>query len=62
MSTQSDLIDYFKLNAVYDPDTNSTREVIQTSDRIQLNDRFFPRKNGGDQLNALVVEHLAMYG
>lgn len=36
MSTQSDLIDYFKLNAVYDPDTNSTREVIQTSDRIQL--------------------------
>lgn len=36
MSTQSDLIDYFKLNAVYNPDTNSTREVTQTSDRVQF--------------------------
>lgn len=36
MSTQSDLIDYFKLNAVYNPDTNSAREVTQTSDRIQF--------------------------
>lgn len=33
MSTQSDLIDYFELNAIYNPDTNSTREVTQTSDR-----------------------------
>lgn len=33
MSTQSDLIDYFELNAVYNSDTNSTREVTQTSDR-----------------------------
>lgn len=36
MSTQSDLIDYFKLNAVYNPDTKSTREVTQTSDRTQF--------------------------
>lgn len=36
MSTQSDLIDYFKLDAVYNPDTNSTREVTQTSNRTQF--------------------------
>ena len=36
MSTQSDLIDYFKLDAVYNPDTNSTREVTQTSDRAHF--------------------------
>ena len=39
ISTQSDLIDFFKLNAVYDPDTHSTREVIQTSDRTQFERR-----------------------
>lgn len=36
MSSESDLIDYFKLNAVYNADTNSTREVTQTSDRTQF--------------------------
>lgn len=36
MSTQSDLIDYFKPNAVYNPHTNLTPEVTQTSDRTQF--------------------------
>ena len=36
MSAQSDLIDFFQLNATYDPTTRSTREVIQSSDRSQL--------------------------
>lgn len=33
MSAQSDLIDFFQLNATFDP---TTREVIQSSDRAQL--------------------------
>ena len=36
MSAQSDLIDFFQLNATYDPTTRSTREFIQSSDRSQL--------------------------
>lgn len=36
MSAQSDLIDFFHLDATFDPTTRSTREVIQTSDRAQL--------------------------
>ena len=36
MSAESDLIDFFQLNATYDPTTRSTREVIQSSDRAQL--------------------------
>lgn len=43
MSTQSELIDYFKLDAVYNPDTNSTREVTQTSDRTQTTDYYRKR-------------------
>jgi hypothetical protein len=31
----SDLIDFFKLNATFDPVTSSTCEIIQTSDRTQ---------------------------
>lgn len=34
--TLSDLIEYFKLNAVYKTDTKLTREVVQTPDRTQL--------------------------
>ncbi len=36
MSAQSDLIDFFQLNATFDPTTRSTREVIRSSDRAQL--------------------------
>ena len=36
MSAQSDLIDFFQLNATFDPTTRSGREVIQSSDRAQL--------------------------
>lgn len=35
MSAQSGLIDFFRLNATFDSNTHSTREVIQISDRIQ---------------------------
>ena len=36
MSAQSDLIDFFQLDATFDPTTRSTREVIRSSDRAQL--------------------------
>ena len=36
MSAQSDLIDFFELNATFDPTTRFTREVIRSSDRAQL--------------------------
>ena len=36
MSAQSDLIDFFQLNATFNPTTRSTREVIQSSDRARL--------------------------
>ncbi len=36
MSARSDLIDYFQLNAMFDPTSRSTREVIQSSDRARL--------------------------
>lgn len=36
MSTQSDLIDFFKIIAVFNPETNSTREVTQISERAQF--------------------------
>ena len=36
MSAQSDLIDFFQLNATFNPTTRCTREVIQGSDRAQL--------------------------
>lgn len=32
----SELINFFKLSATFDPTTNSTREVVQTSDRAQF--------------------------
>ncbi len=35
MSARSDLINFFQLNATFDPITRSTREVIQSSDRAQ---------------------------
>lgn len=40
MSTQSDLIDYFKLDAFYNPENNSTLEVTQISDRVQFKRQF----------------------
>ena len=36
MSAQSDLIDFFRLNATFDPTTRCTREVIRSSNRAQL--------------------------
>lgn len=36
MAARSDLIDFFRLNATFDPTTRSTRELIQSSDRAQL--------------------------
>lgn len=36
MSAQSDLVDFFELNATFDPITRSTRQVIRSSDRAQL--------------------------
>ena len=36
MSAQSDMIDFFQLNATYNPTTRSTREVIHGPDRTQL--------------------------
>ena len=36
MSAQSDLINFFQLNATFDPITRSTREVVRSSDRAQL--------------------------
>lgn len=36
MSAQSDLIDFFQLNATFDPTTRSTSEVVRSSDRTQL--------------------------
>ncbi len=35
MSTGSDLIDFFKLNATFDPITASTIETVQNSDRTR---------------------------
>ena len=36
MSALSDLIDFFQLNATFDPTTRVTHEIIQSSDRAQL--------------------------
>lgn len=36
MSAHSDLIEFFKLNATFDPTTCSTREILQSSDRANL--------------------------
>ena len=36
MSAQSDLIDFFHLNATFDAATRSTREIVRSSDRAQL--------------------------
>lgn len=36
MSSRSDLVDFFQLDATFDPTTRSTCEVIRTSDRAQL--------------------------
>lgn len=35
MSVQSDFINFFELNATFNPTTRCTREVIQRSDRAQ---------------------------
>lgn len=60
MSAQSDLIDFFRLNATFDPTTRSTREVIQSSDWAQLkrrgvtveewNRQVKPIGNGGSEI------------
>ena len=36
MSAQLDLIDFFRLDATFNPTTRSTREAVQSSDRAQL--------------------------
>ena len=36
MSAPSDVIDFFQLNATFDPNTRYTREITQSSDQAQL--------------------------
>ena len=53
MSAQSDLIDFFRLNATFDPTTRSTREVIQSSDRAQLKRRVVTVKEWKRQVEPI---------
>ena len=53
MSAQSDLIDFFRLDATFDPSTHSTREVIQISDRAQLKRRVVTVKEWKRQVEPI---------
>ena len=53
MSAQSDLIDFFQLNATFDPTTRSTREVIRSSDRAQLKRRIVTVKQWKRQVEPI---------
>ena len=55
MSAQSDLIDFFQLNATFDPTTRTTREVIRSSDRAQLKRQIITVKEWKRQIEPIGI-------
>lgn len=53
MSSQSDLIDFFQLDATFDPTTSCTREVIRSSDRAQLRRQIITAKEWKRQVEPI---------
>ena len=53
MSSRSDLIDFFQLDATFDPTTRCTREVIRNSDRAQLRRQIVTAKEWKRQVEPI---------
>lgn len=55
MSAHSDLIDFFHLNATFDPNTCSTRKIIRSSDRAHLKRNIITVKEWKRQLEPIGI-------
>lgn len=55
MLAHLDLIGFFQLNAIFDPTTRSTREIIRRSDRAQLKRQVFTMKKWKIQVEPIGV-------